>query len=567
MQQYPDELTNLILPHSIENFTCAQCNKVAKNNRRCFGASCSSFYCAACTISWKKCIMCSFPGQPIHDKVIESMCSFAIQNSIAACDICKREVKFLELAEHRKFCSQACENCNHQLDYNNIRTHSSICGNINIKCQYCSVEIKRKEELEHRQQNCPETYLLCNCGTYVKRQELEQHKNTHAINLQRETEHQEKIIAEIEQLESTVAALKNRLPEVRTKIILLETQRTKTPELALDYNNDTAVVISETLLQHNTFSHSSTAVVPSYTSNATTTSFTALPRSSIIPTQPVPFSFRSSSMLQHNPHTTTTNNNLMVLQPNNIIVQHRGLPQFPIIVPPTPSLSFKEAAIVVLKQERGKYLHVGEIMKRIMQQKLLNTVGQTPERTLCAVLHEHNFFVLSATIASTFTLDETLLAKYNSTSRKTNSAPKRKINQITPSTISVQSPSSYIIENTTIIYDDDDDDVVVTPPPSFIDNNGSSEDEEPSKKKKKRDPNCPKRGIQAFFFYGMKRRPELIQQCKGNQGEVSKLLSVEWKKMTDEEKKPFKDMEILDKVRYNNELEKYISNNSAVGKT
>jgi hypothetical protein len=70
---------------------------------------------------------------------------------------------------------------------------------------------------------------------------------------------------------------------------------------------------------------------------------------------------------------------------------------------PTHSLSFKDAAVKVLRDNGGS-LHVNDIMSRITEQKLVHTTGQTPDKTLGAILYDSPLFKLTA--PATFTLHE-----------------------------------------------------------------------------------------------------------------------------------------------------------------
>jgi len=90
---------------------------------------------------------------------------------------------------------------------------------------------------------------------------------------------------------------------------------------------------------------------------------------------------------------------------------------------------------------------------------------------------------------------------------------------------------------------------------------GSSEDsDEPKKKRKKRekDPDAPKRGMNAYMHFVNDRRPELkLKKPDLKPTEVTTLLGADWAKMSEEDKKPFTKKADADKKRYLQELEKY----------
>ncbi len=78
------------------------------------------------------------------------------------------------------------------------------------------------------------------------------------------------------------------------------------------------------------------------------------------------------------------------------------------------------------------------------------------------------------------------------------------------------------------------------------------------KKKKKKDPNAPKRNISAFMHYSKDTREEV----KANQpdltfGEISKVISVNWKALTDQQRAVWDEKAATDKVRYQRELAEY----------
>ena len=81
------------------------------------------------------------------------------------------------------------------------------------------------------------------------------------------------------------------------------------------------------------------------------------------------------------------------------------------------------------------------------------------------------------------------------------------------------------------------------------------------KVKAPKDPNKPKRGKSAFMFYCDKYRPDLIaaQKKKGKVriGEIAKKLGADWKKLKENQKKPYDKAAAKDKERYEKEIGEY----------
>jgi len=76
------------------------------------------------------------------------------------------------------------------------------------------------------------------------------------------------------------------------------------------------------------------------------------------------------------------------------------------------------------------------------------------------------------------------------------------------------------------------------------------------KKKKKKEEGEPKRPTTAFFFYTSSIRAEITKANPGKSvGELSKIYGQMWADLTDEEKKPFQDKNVVDKERYAKEME------------
>tara|TARA_B100000519_G_C14227628_1_gene430792 strand:+ start:531 stop:986 length:456 start_codon:yes stop_codon:yes gene_type:complete len=79
-----------------------------------------------------------------------------------------------------------------------------------------------------------------------------------------------------------------------------------------------------------------------------------------------------------------------------------------------------------------------------------------------------------------------------------------------------------------------------------------------SKKKKKKvsDPTKPKRPTTAFFYYVASIRAKVKDDNPGlSVGEMSKIHSAMWGKLSDKEKEPFEVMNTKDKERYKNEMD------------
>jgi len=101
------------------------------------------------------------------------------------------------------------------------------------------------------------------------------------------------------------------------------------------------------------------------------------------------------------------------------------------------------------------------------------------------------------------------------------------------------------------------------PPPQSSSSEGSSEDEPPKKKrkaKKKKDPNAPKRALNAFMYFSKDIRPQVVKDNPDLQKkvhDVSRMIGEKWKKMSEEEKKPYVAKAEADKQRYAKEMEIY----------
>jgi hypothetical protein len=86
------------------------------------------------------------------------------------------------------------------------------------------------------------------------------------------------------------------------------------------------------------------------------------------------------------------------------------------------------------------------------------------------------------------------------------------------------------------------------------------EDGGKKKKKAKKDPNAPKRNMSSYFLYSMFARP----QVKGDNpeasfGDIARLISQQFKKLNDKEKKKWEKKAADDKVRYQKAMAEYNS--------
>jgi len=89
-------------------------------------------------------------------------------------------------------------------------------------------------------------------------------------------------------------------------------------------------------------------------------------------------------------------------------------------------------------------------------------------------------------------------------------------------------------------------------------NASSREDREQKSKKKKRDPNLPKQGISAFFFFlGEQRETLKAANPDFKNPEIAQELGRRWKEMSAGERRPYLDRQEEDKIRYNKELAEY----------
>ncbi|KAI8646161.1 high mobility group box domain-containing protein, partial [Parasitella parasitica] len=74
------------------------------------------------------------------------------------------------------------------------------------------------------------------------------------------------------------------------------------------------------------------------------------------------------------------------------------------------------------------------------------------------------------------------------------------------------------------------------------------------KKRSKKDPNTPKRGLSAYMFFSQDQRATVKEENpEASFGQIGKILGEKWKKMSDDEKKPYNKKAEADKKRYEDE--------------
>ncbi|GLC39441.1 hypothetical protein PLESTB_001348900 [Pleodorina starrii] len=80
----------------------------------------------------------------------------------------------------------------------------------------------------------------------------------------------------------------------------------------------------------------------------------------------------------------------------------------------------------------------------------------------------------------------------------------------------------------------------------------------PKKEKKVKDPNAPKKNLTAFMYFSGATRDKVKAENPGIAfGEVGKMLGERWKAMSSEDKAPFEQMAVKDKVRYAEAMKAY----------
>jgi len=78
------------------------------------------------------------------------------------------------------------------------------------------------------------------------------------------------------------------------------------------------------------------------------------------------------------------------------------------------------------------------------------------------------------------------------------------------------------------------------------------------RKKKKKDPNRPKRNMSAFFLYSNANRQRVKEENPDSKfGDIAKILSQEFKQVSDRERAKWDQLAAEDKERYQREMEDY----------
>ena len=71
-------------------------------------------------------------------------------------------------------------------------------------------------------------------------------------------------------------------------------------------------------------------------------------------------------------------------------------------------------------------------------------------------------------------------------------------------------------------------------------------------------PYKPKRAMVAFMFFSIEQRPSVQAKHKDmGIAEISKILGANWRGMSDKAKKPYQDLAVKDKARYEKEMKSY----------
>ena len=125
---------------------------------------------------------------------------------------CKFEGTFEQIIEHEKACDFVCENCdycNKLYIKINKHIHDSICEDFKLECEKCKAKLKRKDMKLHKDKFCPyiikskcngcdndiclvyfndhintceEIYTTCQCGTQMKRKDLQNHSTIDCLS-------------------------------------------------------------------------------------------------------------------------------------------------------------------------------------------------------------------------------------------------------------------------------------------------------------------------------------------------------------------------------------------------
>lgn len=94
------------------------------------------------------------------------------------------------------------------------------------------------------------------------------------------------------------------------------------------------------------------------------------------------------------------------------------------------------------------------------------------------------------------------------------------------------------------------------------------EEEVPKRRKQKKwkDPNKPKRAMSAFFCYSQAQRPNVkITHPDASFGDVARILSAQYKALTEKEMKKFVKKAAQDKLRYQEQMKTYVPMDDPTG--
>jgi len=106
--------------------------------------------------------------------------------------------------------------------------------------------------------------------------------------------------------------------------------------------------------------------------------------------------------------------------------------------------------------------------------------------------------------------------------------------------------------------DDDDSDMIVDDLPKKRKKSKKGDADSPSKKKAKKDPNAPKKALTAWVIYATEHRERVKKENpEAGFGEITKILSQEYKNLSSEEQKKYNDKAKADKARYASEMADY----------
>jgi len=78
------------------------------------------------------------------------------------------------------------------------------------------------------------------------------------------------------------------------------------------------------------------------------------------------------------------------------------------------------------------------------------------------------------------------------------------------------------------------------------------------RKKQKKDPNAPKRNMSAYFLYSIDIRPSVkAEHPAASLKEIARIISAQYKVLSDKQRKVYEEKAAADKVRYDREMEAY----------